>query len=52
MSDLQILYDQIDLSDSLLTSREKSKLMALIVSTKRRSVFGTKLVIAPISRLI
>ena len=26
MSDLQILYDRIDLSDSLLTSHEKSKL--------------------------
>ena len=35
MSDLQILYDRIDLSDSLLTSREKSKLMALIVKYKK-----------------
>ena len=35
MSDLQILYDRIDLSDSFLTSREKSKLMALIVKYKK-----------------
>ena len=35
MSDLQILYDRIDLSDSLLTSRKKSKLMALIVKYKK-----------------
>ena len=35
MSDLQILYDRIDLSDSLLTSRGKSKLMALIVKYKK-----------------
>ena len=35
MSDLQILYDRIDLSDSLLTSHEKSKLMALIVKYKK-----------------
>ena len=35
MSDLQILYDRIDLSDSLLMSREKSKLMALIVKYKK-----------------
>ena len=35
MSDLQILYDRIDLSNSLLTSREKSKLMALIVKYKK-----------------
>ena len=35
MSDLQILYDRIDLSDSLLTSCEKSKLMALIVKYKK-----------------
>ena len=35
MSDLQILYDHIDLSDSLLSSREKSKLMALIVKYKK-----------------
>ena len=35
MSDLQILYDRIDLSDSLLSSREKSKLMALIVKYKK-----------------
>ena len=35
MSDLQILYDRIDLSDSLLTSSKKSKLMALIVKYKK-----------------
>ena len=35
MSDLQILYDRIDLSDSLLTSREKSKLMSLIARYKK-----------------
>ena len=35
MSDLQILYDRIDLSDSLLTPCEKSKLMALIVKYKK-----------------
>ena len=35
MSDLQILYDHIDLSNSLLTSREKSKLMALVVKHKK-----------------
>ena len=45
MSDLQILYDRIDLSDSILTSHEKSKLMALIVKYKK----VTKSVIAPIS---
>ena len=35
MRDLQILYDRIDLSDSLLMSHEKSKLMALIVKYKK-----------------
>ena len=35
MSDLQILYDRIDLSNSLLTSREKSKLMSLIARYKK-----------------
>ena len=35
MSDLQILYDHINLSNSLLSSREKSKLMALIVKYKK-----------------
>ena len=35
MSDLQILYDCINLSDSLLSSQEKSKLMALIVKYKK-----------------
>ena len=35
MSDLQIQYDRIDLSDSLLNSWEKSKLMALIVKYKK-----------------
>ena len=35
MSDLQILYDCIDLSDSLLSSQEESKLMAIIVKYKK-----------------
>ena len=35
MNDLQILYDRIDLYNSLLTSREKSKVMALIVKYKK-----------------
>ena len=35
MSDRQILYDRIDLRDSLLTSKEKGKLMALILKYKK-----------------
>ena len=35
MSDRQILYDRIDLRDSLLSSKEKGKLMALIIKYKK-----------------
>ena len=35
MSDRQILYDRIDLRDSLLNSKEKGKLMALILKYKK-----------------